>query len=320
MRVHTPGAERGSFAPLACRVLTDVLPGPDELLIAIGPEHRPSARLRGRLVDSAARPMSARRLKLSYLGSREGDGLSTSADDATFASELLSPGTYQLRASFDGYPETVLGSWTLRAGEERDVGTLRLPDPNRLVVTLAVDDGSALQDARVFLGPDPLPWRSFRFLRPSSDAAGVWRSGPLLDGTYVLNVLSFNAAPLRTTIEVTGGGETLARITCERGHARDLVVSFPEYVAGQSDARALNVGHIDLSVRDASGATVLSDRWSKRFEDAAGRRARFELRLAAGDYTVVVSQARQQDRAGESVQLELSFGPQHDGAVAIDLR
>ena len=188
--------------PVAIR--EGVYPGGDEILVQV--LALPTASIRGRLLDSSGVvPTRTRRGEEAPAGVqlRIGDfdecGKRSLDENGNFTLEQLPAGTYTVFLNADGYPrDSELVTFELSPGQHLDLGLLSLPEPARLEVQAFLDRESLI-DLRMHLAAPEADWwegiMRGHSLRPDrDDTDGLFHSGPLMPGTYVLHAYFDNIA------------------------------------------------------------------------------------------------------------------------------
>jgi RNA polymerase sigma-70 factor (ECF subfamily) len=143
LEVYTRGALLAAGAGSARCVLRGVERGPDVVRVVV-PAAEASARLRGRLVDGYGMPHRDASISLRRAGDVTAHASRVDRESGTFETAPITPGRYQLSALFPPLGRAELGTVSLAAGEELDLGSLATPRLGRLAFT-----GGALPGDRV---------------------------------------------------------------------------------------------------------------------------------------------------------------------------
>lgn len=242
-----------------------------ELELRVPAARRPSARVRGAVVDASG----ALPLELQLELATESLGMPSVVDEAgRFDLGPLVPETYVVRLRARGHPEHVLGPRRLAPHESWDLGTVVLTPAAALVVrTTSSPEGGVLQ-----------PW--FRLHRASEDgtfdlgpvapSGQGWERPGLAPGRYVLELGGTRVATARLPFELRPGEERRLEVPLRAGHAQEIQVRVPQ---------GLGAVRVHLEVRGAAGELVVEDElWPRLPGDY-----RLWPTLAAGLYTVTAS-------------------------------
>ncbi len=216
-------------------IVRGVRPGPDEVVVTTFPAEEPSAFLVGRLLDTAGQVPVQATLSVSYVRTGRGELVSLDSTGA-FRCGPLRPGAWDLRAIVKGQPQHRLGRHDLVAGETRDVGTLLLPRPGRLVVHASLpagaDPGHCFCTARSFEG------RHAGHFTLQQDTTPTWVSEPLLPGEYEVCLASGSGGPdavffvpACATARVEEGRDTRVDLVARRGVAQSIRLHSPRLPA-----------------------------------------------------------------------------------------
>jgi len=216
-------------------VVRGVRPGPGEVLVTTFAAEEPSAFLVGRLLDTAGQVPGLAMVGASDVRTGRGELVALDATGA-FRCGPLRPGAWDLRASVKGHPQHRLGQYDLVAGETRDVGTLLLPRPGRLVVHASLppgaDPGTCHCSARSTEGRDA---GTFTL---QDGVAPAWTSGPLSPGEYEVSLMAGSGGPgdvfivpARATARVDEGRDTRVDLVAQRGVAQSVRLHSPRVPA-----------------------------------------------------------------------------------------
>lgn len=308
--VFSPASkERARFARLPCAIRHGVLPSSGELVVRVSADEWPSAGFTGTWVDARGEACAGFEIVVQRAGWDE-DGSSIATDTSgRFALGDLAPGEYVVLADEDAvYPrDTQLARCTLGPGETRDLGTLSLGDPTRLVVALRDEGGEPLEGARVQMFDAAFERYLGGFLSWSREER-IFRSDPVLPGAVLVSVSAPGCAQIWQRVELEPVPENRVELVARPGLPVEFVVDFPLREEGALGARE-RPGVLQILFRGPDGAPVLWQIIEAPFEDPAGRRLRFTLPLAAGPYRGVFeerSTARVGHRARSSAELDFT--------------
>ncbi len=214
LAVFPPPDVRARYSGLACAERSGVVSGPEELVVRLRPDEMPSSALTGGWLDSQGRPLAGATVWLEAEG-EDGEYVATAAlgEDGRFHFEHLPAGQLVLLGSArERYPaRTVLANVALAGGEQRELGSVRLPDPVKLVIELTAEDGMAITDPRLEL----IDGSRSSTLRLDADT-NLFRSPWIWPGEYELLVRGGDIPPLRQRIQVETDAETFQRVVCPR--------------------------------------------------------------------------------------------------------
>lgn len=281
-----------------------------ELEVRLTPGELPSASLGGRLLGADGAPLAGARLQLQRPGWGGGTLLVPSPDGA-FLFERLAAGELRLEVRAPGlvYP-LALGDFTLGPAEARDAGTLVLPAPARLRVSVLTPSGAADASAQLELvypdgnrmASDPARW--------SRGAQGFSTSA--LPGEYVLRVNGGELAPWCETVRVAVP-ETSLTVHRVPGEAVAVQLGIPE----GNEARA--IVQVRLRIWDAGGSCLRDESSFNSFGGSAERVTRhLPIYLSPGTYRV---RAQLVDAGERSVEAELTVPRPADAEpLLLDLR
>ena len=274
--------------------LGGVRPGPDECVLRVPASRRPSARVRGRIVDATGATPANLALELATANL----GLPAEVDaEGNFELGPLVPGLYMLRVRAQGHVEHVLGPHRLAADETWDLGVVVLAPAGSLVVRASGAEGRT-------------PW--FRVHRASTDglfalgpvekAGEEWSRAALAAGDYALEV---------------GGPEVAAALvpfTLQPGEARTLELVLRPGLRREIHVRTapdLGQARVHLRLWTETGELVIDDTLWPRLP---GDYRSFGT-YAPGHYRVVA-----QLESGSRVEAELSVTPDEFAALVLELR
>jgi len=232
-------------------VVRGVRPGPDEVVVTIVPVAAPSAFLVGRLLDTAGEVPAQATVGASDVRTGRGDLAALDATGA-FRCGPLRPGAWTLLAIVQGHPQHQLGRYELVAGETRDLGTLLLPRPGRLVVHASLPPGA--DPGRCHCTARSSEGRQARSFTLEDGVTPTWTSEPLLPGDYEVSLEGGSGGadgvflvPARAMALVEEGRDTRVDLVALRGVVQPV----------QLHSTRLPAPAIRVEVTDGAGSEVL---------------------------------------------------------------
>jgi hypothetical protein len=275
------GAE-GTHAYLAAAQREDIVPAGQELVVRVTSDESPSCRLRGRAVDTAGRPIGSVRLIATRYDQGRGMVLHSHSADGRFDVGPLSPGTYVLALSVPGHDEVRerLTDLVLAAGETKDVGDVRLPEPARVVVRVRTDGDVALVRPILELCPAQATVAG-GYLLQRDGTSGVFSTESIPARPYALRFFAANALPETSAVDARPGTTTEVELTARSAVQLELRIALPtDVAAGELRPRA------DVTVEDAEGKRVLFHLVRGEYDDPVRRLKKVAVSLAPGRYRV----------------------------------
>lgn len=283
LRVHPAptddDAKRSGWPETAPVLITDpVQTGTHGLELVVPRDALPSATLRGRLVTTAQRPGRGLFLRAETLQLTKVE----LAADGAFATDLLVPGRWELVRTTT-YPAQVLGTWTLAAGEARDIGSVEVPSETFGVVVVDIElpeaDYSTGFDGRAALGvyraadDTFMRWFSLRAAQPKLS---------LLPGEYRLRLVAAPVEPLVREVEVRAAEEQTLVLRPRPATLQRFDLRCPARMLGRPPSA------VRLEIF-AGGAGVGAPVWVQEQEQRGAEGWFFQANLTAGRYHVVAT-------------------------------
>jgi hypothetical protein len=268
----------------------------------------PSVTLKGRVLGPEGESLRDARVTWSRVDWKGGHyGFEFAAHPVTGAFEFgpLSPGTFAVRATCEGYVSGSLPPREALPDQVLDVGDLRLQAPAWLEVTLRAAGTGDLKDARVLLGAASIEAPTATYLQRTEGTRH--RSIPLAPGAYALFACAEGMAPARREVTVVSGQEEQLEIVLEPGLPCILEVQFPPGPSGNP--------HGVLRVRDARGAVVFEEGIARYFNDFEKRLVRRRLSLPPGRYRLEA-----EDDVDTKTRGAVAFEVPAEGPIPVRLR
>jgi protocatechuate 3,4-dioxygenase beta subunit len=207
-------------------VVRGVRPGPDQVVVTVVPVEEPSAFLVGRLLDTAGQVPAQATVGAADVRTGRGELVALDAAGA-FRCGPLRPGAWDLRASVKGHPQHRLGRFDLAAGETRDLGTLLLPRPGRLVVHASLPPGA--DPGQCFCSARSSEGHLAHSFTLEDGVTPTWTSEALLPGDYEVTLTSGSGGadsvffvPARASARVEEGRDTPVDLVALRGVAQSV--------------------------------------------------------------------------------------------------
>lgn len=197
-------------------------PGQRDLVLVVPDVARPTARLRGRVLDGDGAVPAETQLMLTPGPGRSGVA-SPPDEDGTFALGPRPPGSHVLTVFTRDHAAHVTAPFTLVAGQELDLGTIVLEAPGYLRVRARSTDG-------------PLPANAIAgltLLRDGRWAGGVQftgeqgLSGPLEPGNYVLSGHEDDWCAPDTLVTIAPGETSELELEFEPAGRQEFVFAVP---------------------------------------------------------------------------------------------
>ncbi|MEQ1893882.1 MAG: carboxypeptidase-like regulatory domain-containing protein, partial [Planctomycetota bacterium] len=272
-------------------------PAREERVLRVPASRRPSARVRGRVVDASGATPANLALELATANL----GLPSEVEaEGNFEVGPLVPGLYTLRVRAQGHVEHVFGPHRFAPEETWDLGVLTLEPAGSLVVRAQRPTEAATLE----------PW--FRVLRRSADglfelgkveAVGdVWRREALAPGEYALEVGGHLVAAALVPFELHSGETCTLEIPLVLGLAREI------HVRAAPD---LGLARVRLRLWTSAGELVAED---ELFPRSPGDYHSFGT-FAPGTYRVVAELTD-----GPRIEAELRVTPDETTPLELELR
>lgn len=268
----------------ALAALDEVRPSPSEVWIAIPLGARLFATVVLRVVDGFGQPPAGLQCMLVPVGDPFSADADIDAETGSVVFDRIATGDARLHVMAEGRPpllQTVAG---LRAGERRDLGTLVLADPGRIILSLGLPAGVGPAD--VWTALDAVADHRALLLEPQGDGR-TWISPPVPAGEYIVS-LGWTSGdeshpfiiPQAKTVRVEAGLDAHVTLVAERGVVQSIELS----MAGAHRPKAL------LKVIDPAGGVVCDEPVSWMEADAgATQRVSYDTFVAKpGAYTLTI--------------------------------
>jgi RNA polymerase sigma factor (sigma-70 family) len=129
-----------------------VRPGPDEVVLRVDLDARSTAFVIGRVLDARGRVPELAKVITMDVSTGRGQSSTLDPDTGTFRCGPLRGGDWDLFVLAQGYPQLRVARLTLVEDETRDIGTVTLSDPGRVIVHVDLAAGVTIE--RLFLNLD----------------------------------------------------------------------------------------------------------------------------------------------------------------------
>jgi len=282
LSVFDPGD--GAANPVLASV-EGVRPGPGEVLISIPADARVVATVMARVLDSGGQAPLGLQALLAPPG--EPIGLTARVDASTgdVVFDAVRAGDQQLHVLAQGHPNLTRDVPAVRAGERRDLGTIVLDDPGRVILHVTLPPGVGPEDVVAILdhaqGPGAVP---FELL---DESAAVWVSRPVAPGDWVVS-LGYTSGgedepfivPGAVAVRVESGTDARVDMIADRGVAQNLTL-----FTARQDPPATRLRVVD------SGGTAVCDEpvmWEELQPGASQRKGGTSFVARPGAYTLTV--------------------------------
>jgi len=252
--------------------------------LELTPEHLPTARVRGTVVDADGAPVAAQVVLLGPKGRGGYHDARCEFETGDFELGPLPPGEYTLRLRPDELP-SLSRTVELLQDDVLDLGEWRLGRASHIELVVDGRDGPGPFDAvTLFERKGPEVWtRPRRFEHEELATLRAW------PGAYVLRASGPEVCTEIAGLELVAGSPTRVALTSHPGVECTFVL-----LPGDDPLPPL----LSVSVIDANERGVAS--WS---EGTATEGPRFTRRLRAGAYTAIV-----RARKGEITRVPFSVG------------
>lgn len=301
-RPHRVEASPPEHLNIPVATVKGIHPEREELVLCIEAAQLPTVHVVGSVVDVLGQPVGDAQLAL---GKKAGTGLLFYPEPSgDFDIGPLPPGAWALIVSSPSHvdcPRLVLGPRELAPDEVWDCGTIVLAPGGTVFVAAAVGE----------LGADAEPeFRVLRegvFPRPLEREGAGWRSGPLQDGAYRLQVRGRGVAATQLPFEIRNGETTRLEVALHPGPRVEIRVGAP--AAGEGAQPTLRITRGDelvledqIWLREDAGGYAHPGDYGTEVSLAPGR-YRVEAWLEDGPRTA----AELQVEAGEPTTLRLAL-------------
>lgn len=249
----------------------------------------PSARISGRVVDSAAAPAQG---LVVFCGT---DSVKPGAD-GRFESALLPSGSCAVSVSPYGVGKCHLVTVDLQPGEARDLGDLVLPGRGTLVV--ALHPRGDVDPHRVEILAYRLGFPDQVVVSRGANRGGDWTVEGLPAGDY--------------RVYLSGGGAALSEQRCAVRPGETTLVDVDAWFGSpvRVDVRDERIEEYGVEVRDSAGEVI--GRTERRSYGSAPA-----FRLRPGRYEILVTTT---DGRSGSARLEVASEPRAEQVVRVDVR
>jgi len=262
-----------------------VRPGPDEVLISIPATARLFATVVARVVDFRGGAPLGLQAILAQPGEPIGVTGHVDAETGDILFNKVSAGDQQLNVLVQGRAPLKQDVPALKPGERRDLGTIVLPDPGRVILQVTLPAGAVAGDVMAIL--DPAEGHGAVPLELQEASPPVWISPPVAPGEYVLSLGSTSGGedhvfivPVAATVRVAAGTDARVDFVADRGVAQNITLSTPR----------LDPPKTWLLVTDAAGGAVVDEQvvWDE-VEPGKDKRESYTSFIAKpGKYTLVI--------------------------------
>jgi hypothetical protein len=147
------------------------------------------------------------------------------AADGSFRLGPVAPGAWHIHFSSDRLGTVWLPPFDLAADETKDVGVIQLERPGTFELTLSRKDGAQLESSLIMLCEPKNRGHGLK-----SEDGRLFRSEPLLPGTYRLRNYLRQARMLEQDVVIAAGEVTRLELVLETGVARQLLCTLPDGV------------------------------------------------------------------------------------------
>lgn len=303
--------KRTSLFPDA--TVQEVVPGPNEVLVRVTPETRPTAFIRGRIVDPQGTPVESARITLFPLGhdilSMRGIEEVSAVGTGEFHLGPYLAGRWQLKMEAFGYPVSWTGVRELRPGQELDLGTIQLVQGGSIVIKLRREDGTEVGHPFLSLSVGAT-WQSIQSPEIEGESVLI---GPLPPGPYRLAVIGGRED--LAAVDLTANEVLPFEIRAGETVTSELVLrsGVPIVVRFRSPDPAPPKSRVTFSLFDAGGREIL--RTGATLDGSGARELkigclvrghyRIEAERQDGPRTTAEFDVGQSDRVPETHEFEL---------------
>jgi hypothetical protein len=269
---------------LSLATQADAWPGPDEIVVRIAASARQTAGVFGRVADGqgALRPdveVMLAAVGASFAVTGKFDGTS-----GEFSFDKARAGDYELHVIVRHQSLLKIPVPALLPGEHRDLGTIMLAEPGRIVVhaTLpaGVDPANVLCAVKNGAGGG--------HFKLDSSLASTWSSDPIAAGDYTVALASGSGdehsvffMPLQAAVRVEAGRDARVDLVAERGVAQMIWVATQRDPPPQAFLVVIDAGGAELRRVESSWGEPLHGPGSQAGLSFIGRPGPYKLRVEA---------------------------------------
>ena len=251
--------------------MENVVPGGGEVTIVVTSSNRPSAFVRGKVVDAEGKPLANAWVNATDWESRQNCSSAVHPEDGSFQVGPLAPVAQSIDVVLRGKNTVNLEPVELAPDEERDLGTITVPAPGQFELVIRREDGAKVESPWISL----VHGRIHHFLN-SKDGV-TFRAGNLYPGKYVLFPIGKNIATETRAVEIRSGETAKLELVVHAGVVQDFDFRPP---AGEKGPSEMNV------VIRRSDGTVLLEMTTGMNQAADGTRTpSFDACFGPGRYS-----------------------------------
>jgi Carboxypeptidase regulatory-like domain len=210
--------------------LESVRPGPNEVLITLAPDARLYATVVARATDSRGQPPSGLKAVLRPAGQPLGLSGQVEATTGDILFDKVPAGDYQLAVISTDRPTQVQDVSALRAAERRDLGTIVLGDPGRVILHVGLPAGVGVADVIPIL--DPVGGRGGLPFELKSESPPEWIASSIAPGEYILSLNYASGdesdafiVPMAVKVRVQADTDARVDMFAERGVVQEILLA-----------------------------------------------------------------------------------------------
>lgn len=265
---------------LSLAIVKDIRPGPDEIVIRIPATARQTAGVFGRLVDG----QGALRPNLDVLMGEVGGSFAVdgtfNGTTGEFSFVKARPGDYELQVIVGHTSVMKVPVLALLPGERRDLGTITLDGPGRIIVNATLpagtDPGNVLCDVEEGTAHFTL----------DAGSTSTWTSGPLMPGDYTVMLASGSGEennvfllPAQAVVRVESGRDARVELVTERGVAQTIWILTQRDPPPKASLVVTDASGVELRRSNLSWGTPLHGAGSQAGSSFIGRPGPHRLRV-----------------------------------------
>lgn len=203
-------------------------------------------------VTSNGAALSGALINLIGLQGAQGGGTVTTAGDGSFIIPRLTEGSYSLKATRDGYSDSVIASLAVVDGQSRTIAIVLAQLNGRISGTVTTAAGSLIASASVVVRGSGGTYNAV------TDASGAYSIGPIPLGTYAVSALKsgFSSNEI-DTVTLTTSSQQAATVIGDLFMNR---LRISGVVRDSLTGDAINGGEVSISGTAGSGSAVTNSK------------------------------------------------------------